>query len=162
MKSLKAVLLVEDNPGDARLLREMFNEHDSHDSELSHVASMSEAEKYLSAHIVGLILLDLGLPDVSGLEAIRRMPRPGRSELTDCTTPGMTTRSYSYFVSRKSGGETETGGGSTSAPRADIRASTIAGAAPPEEARPATSPRQPVAGGICPGARVTRIPPVES
>src|SRR5665213_4634549 len=73
MKSLKAVLLVEDNLGDARLLREMFNEHDSHDSELSHVASMSEAEKYLSAHIVDLILLDLGLPDVSRLEAIRRM-----------------------------------------------------------------------------------------
>src|SRR5665213_1720943 len=73
MKSLKAVLLVEDNLGDARLLREMFNEHDSHDSELSHVASMSEAEKYLSAHIVDLILLDLGLPDVNGLEAIRRI-----------------------------------------------------------------------------------------
>ena len=47
MKSIKTVLLVEDNPGDARLLREMFNEHDSHDSELTHVACMSDAEKYL-------------------------------------------------------------------------------------------------------------------
>ena len=73
MKSLKAVLLVEDNLGDARLLREMFNEHNRHDGELSHVASVGEAEKYLSAHIVDLILLDLGLPDVSGLEAIRRI-----------------------------------------------------------------------------------------
>lgn len=73
MKSVKTVLLVEDNPGDARLLREMFREHDQHDSELTHVASMSDAERYLSAHAVDLILLDLGLPDASGLDAIRRI-----------------------------------------------------------------------------------------
>src|SRR5450755_650885 len=72
MKSLKIVLLVEDNPGDARLLREMFNEHDSHDSELTHVTCMSEAEKYLSEHAVDLVLLDLGLPDAQGLEAVQR------------------------------------------------------------------------------------------
>ena len=29
-KSIKILLLVEDNPGDARLLREMFNEQGSH------------------------------------------------------------------------------------------------------------------------------------
>ena len=72
MKSLKTVLLVEDNPGDARLLREMFNEYDKHDSELTHVACMSEAEKYLSEHAVDLVLLDLGLPDAQGLEAVQR------------------------------------------------------------------------------------------
>jgi signal transduction histidine kinase len=72
MKSLKIVLLVEDNPGDARLLREMFNEYDKHDSELTHVACMSEAEKYLSEHAVDLVLLDLGLPDAQGLEAVQR------------------------------------------------------------------------------------------
>ena len=59
-------------------------------------------------------------------------------------------------------GEMETGGGSASGPKADTRAWVIAGAGPPEEASPATSTRQPTAGGICPGARVTRIPPVES
>ena len=36
-KSIKMVLLVEDNPGDARLLREMFNEQGSHSTELTHV-----------------------------------------------------------------------------------------------------------------------------
>jgi signal transduction histidine kinase len=72
MKPLKAVLLIEDNPGDARLTREMFNERDTYDSELMHVACMSEAEKHLLEHPVDLILLDLGLPDAQGLEAVRR------------------------------------------------------------------------------------------
>jgi signal transduction histidine kinase len=72
MKSIKTVLLVEDNPGDARLLREMFNDHDTHQSELTQVATMSEAERHLSQHPVDLILLDPGLPDAQGLEAIRR------------------------------------------------------------------------------------------
>ena len=46
-KSIKTLLLVEDNPGDARLLREMFNEQGSLDTELTHVSRMSEAEKHL-------------------------------------------------------------------------------------------------------------------
>jgi len=72
MKSIKTVLLVEDNPGDTRLLREMFSQHDTHGSNLTHVTCMSEAEKYLSEHSVDLILLDPGLPDARGLETIRR------------------------------------------------------------------------------------------
>jgi diguanylate cyclase (GGDEF)-like protein/PAS domain S-box-containing protein len=71
-KSIKTVLLVEDNPGDARLLREMFNEQDSHDTELTHVDCMGAAEAHLAEHAVDIILLDLGLPDAQGLEAVRR------------------------------------------------------------------------------------------
>src|SRR6202163_515572 len=71
-KSIKVVLLVEDNPGDARLLREMFNEHGSHNTELTHVECMSEAEKHLAEGAVDIILLDLGLPDAQGLGAVRR------------------------------------------------------------------------------------------
>ena len=71
-KSITRLLLVEDNRGDARLLREMFNEQGGHETELTHVESMSEAEKHLGHHPVDLILLDLGLPDVQGLEAVRR------------------------------------------------------------------------------------------
>ena len=71
-KSITRLLLVEDNPGDARLLREMLNEQDSHNTELTHVECMSEAEKHLAEHAVDIILLDLGLPDAQGLEAVRR------------------------------------------------------------------------------------------
>ena len=69
---LKAVLLVEDNHGDARLFREMFNEHGWYDTELARVECISEAERHLSERAVDLILLDLGLPDAQGMEALRR------------------------------------------------------------------------------------------
>ena len=71
-KLIKAILLVEDNPGDARLLREMFNEQGPHNTELTHVDCMSAAEKHLSERAVDMILLDPGLPDAQGLGAIRR------------------------------------------------------------------------------------------
>ena len=71
-KLIKAILLVEDNLGDARLLREMFNEQGAHKTKLTHVASMSEAEAHLAEGIVDIILLDLGLPDAHGLGAVRR------------------------------------------------------------------------------------------
>src|ERR1700681_225018 len=70
--SIKRLLLVEDNPGDARLIREMLNERDSHNIQLTHVDCMSEAEKHRAEHEIDMILLDLGLPDVQGLEAVRR------------------------------------------------------------------------------------------
>jgi signal transduction histidine kinase len=72
MRTIKKVLLVEDNPGDARLLREMFNEDESSGVDLAGVSSMSEAERYLAAYAVDIILLDLGLPDAQELAAIRR------------------------------------------------------------------------------------------
>lgn len=66
------VLLVEDNAGDARLLRGMFNEQGAHHTQLTHVGCMGEAEKLLAARVFDLILLDLGLPDAQGLGAVRR------------------------------------------------------------------------------------------
>jgi diguanylate cyclase (GGDEF)-like protein/PAS domain S-box-containing protein len=71
-KSFKILLLVEDNPGDARLLREMFNEEAAQKTELTHVATMGEAEKELAGRAFDIILLDLGLPDSQGLGAVRR------------------------------------------------------------------------------------------
>ena len=71
-KPMKVLLLVEDNEGDARLLREMFKEQIPLNTELTHVASMVEAEQHLANSTVDLILLDLGLPDAQGLGAVRR------------------------------------------------------------------------------------------
>jgi diguanylate cyclase (GGDEF)-like protein/PAS domain S-box-containing protein len=71
-KSIKILLLVEDNPGDARLLREMFDEQGSHNTELTHVECVSEAEKHLADGAFDIIVLDLGLPDAKGLGAVRR------------------------------------------------------------------------------------------
>jgi len=71
-KALITVLLVEDNPGDARLIRELFTSDRVHRVEFTHVECMAEAEKQLKARTFDVILLDLGLPDTHGLEAVRR------------------------------------------------------------------------------------------
>jgi len=71
-KSIKVLLLVEDNPGDVRLLREMFSEQGLHNTELTHVERMSDAEHRLASGLFDIILLDLGLPDEQGLGAVRR------------------------------------------------------------------------------------------
>ena len=71
-KALRRLLLIEDNPGDARLLREMLDEEGSRDTEVTHVECMREAEALLAEREFELILLDLGLPDAQGLEAVRR------------------------------------------------------------------------------------------
>jgi diguanylate cyclase (GGDEF)-like protein/PAS domain S-box-containing protein len=69
---IRKILLVEDNPGDARLLREMLNERGLYRTEVTHVERLGHAEKYLVDHEVDIVLLDLGLPDAQGLGALRR------------------------------------------------------------------------------------------
>lgn len=70
-RSLSSLLVIEDNPGDARLLQEMLSE-DPSERALTHVETMTAAEAHLAAHAVDIILLDLGLPDAQGLDAVRR------------------------------------------------------------------------------------------
>ena len=72
MKSITRLLLVEDIPGDSHLLRKMFNEQGSHNTQLTHVKCMSAAETHLAEHAVDIILLDLGLSDAHGSGAIQR------------------------------------------------------------------------------------------
>jgi len=62
------VLLVEDNPGDARLVQELLSETGSQ-FELFHVVTLTDARQHLMAEEVDCVLLDLSLPDASRLEA---------------------------------------------------------------------------------------------
>ena len=71
-KPLRQVLLIEDNPGDARLLREMFDEGGLRETEVTHVETLAGGESLLAGRAFDLVLLDLGLPDAQGLEAVRR------------------------------------------------------------------------------------------
>jgi len=66
------VLLVEDNAGDARLLREMFSKERPDSFELTHLLRMSEAVIHLAKGGVDIVLLDMGLPDGHGLDTVRR------------------------------------------------------------------------------------------
>jgi signal transduction histidine kinase/DNA-binding response OmpR family regulator len=67
------ILLVEDNPGDARLLREFLTETEASQFELVHADRLSEAQRRLGEGRFGAILLDLSLPDARGLETITRL-----------------------------------------------------------------------------------------
>jgi signal transduction histidine kinase len=71
-KKALRVLLVEDNAGDARLLREMFSKESAGSFALTHLTRMSDAEKLLAQGGVDIVLLDMGLPDGHGLETLRR------------------------------------------------------------------------------------------
>jgi two-component system cell cycle response regulator len=73
------VLVVEDNPGDARLVHEMLREDGAADFALTHVASVREALEALTAEVqvIDAVLLDLTLPDESGLDTLRRVVAAG-------------------------------------------------------------------------------------
>jgi len=62
------ILLVEDNPGDARLLREALKEVASYQFDLEHVERLSQALECLRAEHFDVVLLDLSLPDSQGLD----------------------------------------------------------------------------------------------
>lgn len=65
------VLLVEDNPGDADLIREMLPSGEDEGFSIHCVQRLSEAISFLDKGQADLTLLDLGLPDSDGIETIR-------------------------------------------------------------------------------------------
>jgi PAS domain S-box-containing protein len=66
------VLLVEDNPGDARLLREVVKEAHDISIKLTHEDTLTGALKCLDAERFDVIMLDLSLPDAEGIETLTR------------------------------------------------------------------------------------------
>lgn len=67
------LLLVEDNPGDARLFAETIKEARAFQFELGHRSSVDQALAFLAQNSPDLIVLDLGLPDAGGVEAVRNI-----------------------------------------------------------------------------------------
>jgi sigma-B regulation protein RsbU (phosphoserine phosphatase) len=66
------ILLVEDNLGDARLIKEALSETEKIKTEIEHVDTLAEMKKRFSGGTFDLIILDLSLPDASGLETVSR------------------------------------------------------------------------------------------
>ena len=67
------VLLIEDNPGDARLIREMIAEDPGAPFELHCAERLSHGLDFLASRPAGLVLLDLSLPDSLGLETFAKV-----------------------------------------------------------------------------------------
>ncbi|HUF75780.1 MAG TPA: ATP-binding protein, partial [Longimicrobiales bacterium] len=72
------VLLIEDNPGDARLIREALGEAKGLVVELEAAGTLSEGLESLTRRVTDLILLDLGLPDAQGLEGLHAIHAAAR------------------------------------------------------------------------------------
>jgi PAS domain S-box-containing protein len=66
------IVLVESNAADAHFLTEMLHKEISANIEVMRAESMGDAERHLVKLGVDIIVLDLGLPDAQGLEAVRR------------------------------------------------------------------------------------------
>ena len=68
-----SVLLVEDNLGDARLIREMLRDRTDFGSSyrVTHVETLRAAEAQLSLERFDIVLLDIHLPDSNGLDTLK-------------------------------------------------------------------------------------------
>jgi PAS domain S-box-containing protein len=69
----RQILLVEDNPGDARLIRNALEVHSDGRWKVVCVERLSEALAQLSDREFGIVLLDLSLPDSDGFDTIRQV-----------------------------------------------------------------------------------------
>jgi len=68
-----SVLLIEDNPGDARLIQFMIQDAGSNLFEIEHVERLSDAFERLDFGGIGLVLSDLSLPDSHGLDTFTQL-----------------------------------------------------------------------------------------
>ena len=73
MSEMYNVLLIEDNPGDARLLKEMLAEQPAAPFTLNWADRLSRGMEIMSSEKIDLLLLDLSLPDSHGLETFSKI-----------------------------------------------------------------------------------------
>lgn len=67
------ILLIEDNSGDARLLREALAEIANSRFDVTHHETLAQALEFLAKNKPDVILSDLGLPDSQGLATVRHL-----------------------------------------------------------------------------------------
>ncbi len=72
------VLMVEDNPGDVELARELLSDAPGLPLRLDVACTLAQAEDMLGRIGAEAILLDLNLPDSQGLHTLRRLKRVAR------------------------------------------------------------------------------------
>lgn len=66
----RRILLVEDNPGDADLVEELLSAGDRPEVQLQKAESLAAASRWLGEAKFDVVLLDLRLPDGSGMECV--------------------------------------------------------------------------------------------
>ena len=66
--TIKHILLIEDNPGDARLFKEFLHEEEFTSVKLDQTDNLHSGLNFIIINRPDLILLDLGLPDSQGME----------------------------------------------------------------------------------------------
>src|SRR5208283_3221611 len=71
-------LLIEDNPMDVRLIHEMLKDLPAGTLQLQQVGSLDSAMERLRQETFDVVLLDLGLPDAQGMEALTLIQKASR------------------------------------------------------------------------------------
>jgi signal transduction histidine kinase len=84
------VLLIEDNPADARLIECMLGEARGLRFELEWAQNLSDGVAHLRRHPVDIVLLDLGLPESTGLDTLQRLFSHGSKVPTLVVLSGLT------------------------------------------------------------------------
>jgi DNA-binding response OmpR family regulator len=74
-----SILLIEDSPTDAELLREHLESVTEFSFEMEHVRSLAEGLIESSKRIYDAIILDLGLPDSIGIETFERLKQHNKT-----------------------------------------------------------------------------------
>ncbi len=68
-----SVLLIEDNPGDAGLIKEYLNESTETHFQITHATTLKEGLLFASKNNLDIFLLDLSLPDSKGLKTLSKV-----------------------------------------------------------------------------------------
>ncbi len=71
------LLLIEDNPGDAVLIRALLDETDVRDLQLTHVETLGQGVAKLEEARFSAVITDLNLPDSSGIGTLQRLVATG-------------------------------------------------------------------------------------